>query len=94
MVQGTPRPADQIGDAYLKPYVTTVPEVTVTDRSDDDGCLILASDGLWDVVSNEAASGAGLPPPWQAAMVRRGGSVADQTGPRAPQFRQHLRRHR
>ncbi|KAF0910048.1 hypothetical protein E2562_001286 [Oryza meyeriana var. granulata] len=46
---------DQIRDAYLKPYVTTVPEVTVTDRSDGDECLILASDGLWDVVSNEAA---------------------------------------
>ncbi|KAF0913459.1 hypothetical protein E2562_022351 [Oryza meyeriana var. granulata] len=44
-----------IGDAYLKPYVTAVPEVTVTDRSDGDECLILASDGLWDVVSNEAA---------------------------------------
>lgn len=44
-----------IGDAYLKPYVTAVPEVTVTGRSDADECLILASDGLWDVVSNEAA---------------------------------------
>uniref|UniRef100_A0A0D9XCI6 protein-serine/threonine phosphatase n=1 Tax=Leersia perrieri TaxID=77586 RepID=A0A0D9XCI6_9ORYZ len=44
-----------IGDAYLKPYVSAVPEVTVTERSDGDECLILASDGLWDVVSNEAA---------------------------------------
>jgi protein phosphatase 2C len=44
-----------IGDGYLKPYVSSVPEVTVTDRSDADECLILASDGLWDVVSNEAA---------------------------------------
>ncbi|GJM99066.1 hypothetical protein PR202_ga16130 [Eleusine coracana subsp. coracana] len=44
-----------IGDGYLKPYVTAVPEVTVTDRTDHDECLILASDGLWDVVSNEAA---------------------------------------
>ncbi|XP_013634916.1 PREDICTED: probable protein phosphatase 2C 24 [Brassica oleracea var. oleracea] len=43
-----------IGDNYLKPYVTCEPEVTVTDRTDDD-CLILASDGLWDVVSNETA---------------------------------------
>lgn len=33
------------------------PEVTVTDRSADDECLILASDGLWDVVSNETACG-------------------------------------
>ena len=44
-----------IGDGYLKPYVTAEPEVTVTERSDDDECLILASDGLWDVVTNEMA---------------------------------------
>jgi protein phosphatase 2C len=44
-----------IGDGYLKPYVSSVPEVTVTDRTDADECLILASDGLWDVVSNEDA---------------------------------------
>lgn len=45
-----------IGDNYLKPYVIPDPEVTVTDRSSDDECLILASDGLWDVVSNETAA--------------------------------------
>lgn len=44
-----------IGDGYLKPFVTAEPEVTVTERSDDDECLILASDGLWDVVTNEMA---------------------------------------
>ncbi|XP_009589075.1 protein phosphatase 2C 37-like [Nicotiana tomentosiformis] len=46
-----------IGDNYLKPYVTSEPEVTVTERTVDDECLILASDGLWDVVSNETACG-------------------------------------
>ncbi|XP_051116426.1 protein phosphatase 2C 37-like [Andrographis paniculata] len=46
-----------IGDNYLKPYVISEPEVTVTERSPDDECLILASDGLWDVVSNETACG-------------------------------------
>lgn len=44
-----------IGDNYLKPYVIPDPEVTITDRSSDDECLILASDGLWDVVPNETA---------------------------------------
>ncbi|XP_010262609.1 PREDICTED: protein phosphatase 2C 37-like [Nelumbo nucifera] len=44
-----------IGDNYLKPYVISEPEVTVTERTDEDDCLILASDGLWDVVSNETA---------------------------------------
>ncbi|GJN22102.1 hypothetical protein PR202_gb09637 [Eleusine coracana subsp. coracana] len=42
-----------IGDRYLKPYIIPVPEVTVVARAKDDECLILASDGLWDVMSNE-----------------------------------------
>ncbi|RZR73616.1 hypothetical protein BHM03_00026440 [Ensete ventricosum] len=29
------------------------PEVTVTNRTEEDELLVLASDGLWDVVSNE-----------------------------------------
>ncbi|KAL5232535.1 hypothetical protein ABZP36_031311 [Zizania latifolia] len=44
-----------IGDYYLKPFVSAEPEVTVIERTDKDEFLILASDGLWDVVSNEAA---------------------------------------
>ncbi|XP_010920508.1 protein phosphatase 2C 37 [Elaeis guineensis] len=44
-----------IGDSYLKPYVMAEPEVTVTEREEGDDCLILASDGLWDVVTNEMA---------------------------------------
>nr|CAB3460864.1 unnamed protein product [Digitaria exilis] len=44
-----------IGDRYLKPFVIPKPEVTVIPRAKDDDCLILASDGLWDVVSNEEA---------------------------------------
>ncbi|WCJ20458.1 Protein phosphatase 2C family protein [Euphorbia peplus] len=46
-----------IGDNYLKPYVSCEPEVTITERTSEDECLILASDGLWDVVSNETACG-------------------------------------
>lgn len=45
------------GDSYLKPYVIPEPDVTVTDRTAEDECLILASDGLWDVVSNDTACG-------------------------------------
>uniref|UniRef100_A0A452ZP92 protein-serine/threonine phosphatase n=1 Tax=Aegilops tauschii subsp. strangulata TaxID=200361 RepID=A0A452ZP92_AEGTS len=44
-----------IGDRYLKPYIIPKPEVTIVPRAKDDDCLILASDGLWDVVSNEEA---------------------------------------
>ncbi|CAH1446774.1 unnamed protein product [Lactuca virosa] len=46
-----------IGDNYLKPYVSCEPEVTITDRAPEDECLIIASDGLWDVVSNDTACG-------------------------------------
>ncbi|KAH6559134.1 hypothetical protein KP509_1Z026000 [Ceratopteris richardii] len=42
-----------IGDRYLKPYIIAEPEVKCIPRSDDDDCLILASDGLWDVLKNE-----------------------------------------
>lgn len=42
-----------IGDRYLKPSVIPDPEVMVVPRARDDECLILASDGLWDVMSNE-----------------------------------------
>nr|UXG06313.1 ABA-hypersensitive germination 1 [Magnolia sieboldii] len=44
-----------LGDGYLKPIVISEPEVNVTERTEDDECLILASDGLWDVLSNDMA---------------------------------------
>ncbi|XP_054814472.1 probable protein phosphatase 2C 24 isoform X2 [Prosopis cineraria] len=56
-VQGMLAMSRAIGDNYLKPYVSCVPEVTITDRTAEDDCLILATDGLWDVVSNETACG-------------------------------------
>lgn len=43
------------GDEHLKPFVISEPEVTVSERTNSDEFLILASDGLWDVVSNEFA---------------------------------------
>lgn len=44
-----------IGDQYLKPFVICKPEVTVRELTNRDEFLILASDGLWDVMSNEVA---------------------------------------
>ncbi|URE40979.1 phosphatase 2C [Musa troglodytarum] len=41
------------GDRYLKPWIIPEPEVTIVPRAREDECLILASDGLWDVMSNE-----------------------------------------
>ncbi|KAF2303986.1 hypothetical protein GH714_025958 [Hevea brasiliensis] len=39
-----------IGDRYLRPSIIPVPEITFMTRTDEDECLILASDGLWDVM--------------------------------------------
>ncbi|XP_030470156.2 probable protein phosphatase 2C 8 [Syzygium oleosum] len=44
-----------IGDYYLKPYVIAEPEVTVSKRTELDNFLVIASDGLWDAISNEVA---------------------------------------
>ncbi|KAJ4836837.1 hypothetical protein Tsubulata_018465 [Turnera subulata] len=44
-----------IGDRYLKPWIVPEPEVMFVPRARDDECLILASDGLWDVMTNEEA---------------------------------------
>ncbi|MQL98624.1 hypothetical protein Taro_031326 [Colocasia esculenta] len=39
-----------LGDKYLKPWVISEPEMTVTRRTPEDEFLVIASDGLWDVV--------------------------------------------
>ena len=37
----------------MRPSVIADPEMTFVPRSREDECLILASDGLWDVMTNE-----------------------------------------
>lgn len=54
-VQGILAMSRAIGDKFLKPVVISEPEITITRRHPEDECLILASDGLWDVISNELA---------------------------------------
>ncbi|THF96758.1 hypothetical protein TEA_029826 [Camellia sinensis var. sinensis] len=44
-----------IGDRYLKPWIIPEPEVMFIPRTREDECLILASDGLWDVMTNNEA---------------------------------------
>jgi protein phosphatase 2C len=39
----------------LKPWIIPEPEVNIVQREKNDECLILASDGLWDVITNEEA---------------------------------------
>nr|GLL39928.1 probable protein phosphatase 2C 50 isoform X1 [Ipomoea trifida] len=52
-VSGVLAVSRSIGDRYLRPYVIPEPEMTFTPRAKEDECLILASDGLWDVMANE-----------------------------------------
>ncbi|KAI3995610.1 hypothetical protein MKX01_023355 [Papaver californicum] len=42
-----------IGDDDLKPAVTAEPEITETTLTSEDEFLVMASDGLWDVVNSE-----------------------------------------
>ncbi|EEF48049.1 protein phosphatase 2c, putative [Ricinus communis] len=44
-----------IGDRYLKPWIIPDPEVMFVPRAKEDECLIIASDGLWDVMTNQEA---------------------------------------
>lgn len=54
-VQGVLAVSRAIGDVNLKPYVSAEPEfLTKTMTADDDLMyMVLASDGLWDVMSNQ-----------------------------------------
>ncbi|XVE70646.1 hypothetical protein DITRI_Ditri10aG0088000 [Diplodiscus trichospermus] len=54
-VSGVLAMSRSIGDRYLKPWIIPDPEVMFVRRAKEDECLILASDGLWDVMSNEEA---------------------------------------
>lgn len=41
------------GNRLLKPFVVADPEIQEQEIDHDMELLVLASDGLWDVVSNE-----------------------------------------
>ncbi|XP_043717611.1 probable protein phosphatase 2C 75 [Telopea speciosissima] len=43
------------GVKYLTLIVISEPELTITESTSEDECLILVSDGLWDVFSNDLA---------------------------------------
>ncbi len=43
------------GDRLLKRYVVADPDILEEELSSEDHLLILATDGLWDVVSNQDA---------------------------------------
>ena len=44
------------GDGEYKPYVSSDPDVTTVDMNGTEDFLVIACDGLWDVVSPMAAT--------------------------------------
>ena len=44
-----------LGDFFLSPYVSDVPEINVHQLTDEDEFLICGCDGVWDVVTDEKA---------------------------------------
>lgn len=55
-VNGALAMSRSIGDLSLKRWITCDPEITTHALSEDDRFLIMATDGLWDVVSSRAAA--------------------------------------
>jgi serine/threonine protein phosphatase PrpC len=49
-----------IGDHFLRPHVIAEPEVVARPRRRGDELLVLATDGLWDSMTNEEAAGLAL----------------------------------
>lgn len=52
-VQGNLALSRSLGDKYLAPFVIAVPEIQYFQITEDNQYIVMASDGLWDVYSNE-----------------------------------------
>ena len=52
-VQGILALSREIGDVSLQPLISCEPEIIEKELNNDDEYLVLASDGVWDVLSNE-----------------------------------------
>mmetsp|Transcript_12502 Transcript_12502/g.23461 ORF Transcript_12502/g.23461 Transcript_12502/m.23461 type:complete len:553 (+) Transcript_12502:703-2361(+) len=52
-VEGKLAVSRAIGDLALKPYVTSTPDITDYMIKSDDLFLVIASDGIWDVLEND-----------------------------------------
>lgn len=55
-VEGILAVSRAIGDRMLKPFVIAEPEVKEHKRTSSDWFLIVASDGVWDTITNEDAA--------------------------------------
>jgi protein phosphatase 1L len=57
-VNGNMAVSRSIGDVALKPYIIPTPDITgyTIDKDGNDNFLVIASDGLWDVMTNSYVS--------------------------------------
>lgn len=55
-VEGILAVSRAIGDRMLKPFVVAEPEVKKFTRTETDRYVVLASDGVWDTISNDDAA--------------------------------------
>ncbi|KAK6786005.1 hypothetical protein RDI58_014530 [Solanum bulbocastanum] len=60
-IQGSLAVSRGIGDRYLKQWIIAEPETTVVELNPELEFLVLASDGLWDKVSNQEVVDAARP---------------------------------
>jgi len=44
-----------LGDKLERPFVSSQPDIAETERHEDDKFILVASDGLWDVISSQEA---------------------------------------
>lgn len=54
-VNGSLSTSRSLGDVRLKPAVSSVPDISVIPLSPMDSLIVIATDGLWDVMSSEYA---------------------------------------
>ena len=52
-VEGVLAVSRAIGDVGLQPYITCEPEITEKALDTEDEFLVIATDGVWDVLENE-----------------------------------------
>ena len=52
-VNGNLAVSRSVGDFYLYPHVTWVPDIYIVKLDSKNNLLVMASDGLWDTMSNE-----------------------------------------
>ncbi|KAG2531734.1 hypothetical protein JM18_000999 [Phytophthora kernoviae] len=55
-VEGILAVSRAIGDRMLKPFVVAEPEVKKFTRTESDHYVVIASDGVWDTISNDDAA--------------------------------------